>query len=109
MIGERGLVDFLAWLTFTLRDPKLISGLVGRTLVSLAKRTGKHVYVRAKLEVLRSRRRGGAEEFTLGIQLAVYDAIAKAYGFPAIDTSWRNARECFLELLKMVGSNGGDE
>ena len=103
VIGERGIIDFLVWMSLTLRSPELVKGFVGRALIALARSVGISIYVRAAPEVLKYRRRGSPEEGALGFQLIVYDAIAKAYNFPKIDTSKRGVMDCLNEVLTVIG------
>lgn len=103
VIGERGVIDFLVWLSLTLRNPGLVRGFVGRSLIALARSTGINIYVRAAPEVLKRRRGGSPEEGALGFQLIVYDAIARAYDLPTIDTSERGVMDCLNEVLTVIG------
>jgi hypothetical protein len=106
IIGERSLIDFLIWLAMTLRDSGIINSFIGRIIMALAGSMCFNIYVRAELDVLKARRKGSREEPLLALQLALYDIIAKTYGFPIIDTSNKNVEESTRLILDIQRFRG---
>ena len=101
VVAERGLIDFLVWITMTTRQPRVLTSIIGRFTMALARKT-TNIYVRADLKILQKRRRTSPETPSLSIQLKVYDAIAKAYEIPTVDTSNISVAESIKQILEQV-------
>ncbi|MHA1833585.1 MAG: AAA family ATPase [Candidatus Baldrarchaeia archaeon] len=101
VIGERGLLDSIVWVSITTRSFAFIQGLMARAMLALGVKYSFNVYVRADLEVLRARRR---DETTgsLSLQLAFYDVLARMINAPIIDTSHKNVDESIEELWECL-------
>ena len=99
VVGERGLLDFIAWLTITLRDASVLDTLVSKFLASLSSRLCINIYVYARIEVLRQRR---GNDQTLGAQLAVYNYIARKNGVLRVDTSSTTPAEALRHVLRVA-------
>ncbi|MGC9227642.1 thymidylate kinase [Caldivirga sp.] len=84
VVGDRGLVDFLVWVSLT-TGLGFLRSIYGRATLALASRC-VNVYVTAGLSIILSRRSGDEEEWIIE-QLAVYNALAKALNSPTVDTS----------------------
>jgi len=101
VVAERGPIDFLVWITITIRQPRVLTSIIGRFTMALARKT-TNIYVRADLKILQKRRRTSPETPSLSIQLKVYDAIAKAYEIPTVDTSNISVAESIKQILEQV-------
>ena len=101
VVAERGLIDFLIWITMTTRQPRVLTSIIGRFTMALARKT-TNIYVRADLKTLQKRRQTSPETPSLSIQLKIYDAIAKAYKIPTVDTSIISVAESIKQILEQV-------
>jgi len=98
VVGDRGLVDFLVWVSLT-TGLGFLESIYGRVTLALASRC-INVYVTASLDTLLSRRvddRG----WIIG-QLAIYNTLAKALKSPTIDTSGIDVEESRRRLRGIV-------
>jgi len=102
VVAERGLIDFLVWITMTTRQPRVLTSIIGRFTVALARKTSTNIYIRADLKTLRKRRQTLPETPSLSIQLKIYDAIAKAYEITTVDTSNISVAESIKQILEQV-------
>jgi len=102
VVAERGPIDFLVWITMTTRQPRVLTSIIGRFAMALARKTSTNVYIRADLKTLQKRRQASPETPSLSIQLKIYDAIAKAYEIPTIDTSNISVAESIKQILEQV-------
>ena len=101
VVAERGLIDFLVWITTTCQ-PRVLTSIIGRFTAALARKTSTNIYVRADLKTLQKRRQTSSETLSLSIQLKIYDAIAKAYEIPTVDTSTTSIAESIKQILEQV-------
>jgi len=102
VVAERGLIDFLVWITMTARQPRVLTSIIGRFTMALARKTSTNIYIRADLKTLQKRRPTSPEASSLSIQLKIYDAIAKAFEIPTIDTSNISVAESIKQILEQV-------
>ena len=102
VVAERGPIDFLVWITMTTRQPRVLTSIIGRFTMALARKTSTNIYIRADLKTLQKRRQASPETPSLSIQLKIYDAIAKAYEIPTIDTSNISVAESIKQILEQV-------
>ncbi|MCY0867632.1 MAG: hypothetical protein OWQ48_00140 [Desulfurococcus sp.] len=104
LIAERGILDFLVWLTATLRWPSAIRSLPGRITLALAVSScSKLIYVRADRNILLERRRGWRDEALIPFELVVYDTLASILKTPVVDTSRASISVSLREVLRVVG------
>jgi len=102
VIAERGLIDFLVWLMITTCQPRVLTSIISRFTIALAQKTSTNIYIRADLKTLQKRRRFSPETPSLSIQLKIYDAIAKAYETPTVDTSNNSIAESTKQILEQI-------
>ena len=102
VVAERGLIDFLVWITMTTRQPRVLTSIIGRFTMALARKTSTNIYIRADLKTLQKRRQNSPETPSLSIQLKIYDAIAKACKVPTVDTSNISIAESIKQILERV-------
>ena len=102
VVAERGLIDFLVWITITTRQPRVLTSIIGRFTMALARKTSTNIYIRADLKTLQKRRPTSPEASSLSIQLKIYDAIAKAFEIPTVDTSNISVAESIKQILEQV-------
>ena len=102
VVAERGLIDFLVWITMTTCQPRVLTSIIGRFTAALARKTSTNIYIRANLKTLQKRRQISSEASSLSIQLKIYDAIAKAYKIPTVDTSNISVAESIKQILEQV-------
>ena len=102
VVAERGLIDFLVWITITTCQPRVLTSIIGRFTMALARKTSTNIYIRADLKTLQKRRQSSHEASSLSIQLKIYDAIAKTYGIPIVDTSNNSIAESTKQILEQI-------
>ncbi|RLG01764.1 MAG: hypothetical protein DRN60_04195 [Thaumarchaeota archaeon] len=102
VVAERGLIDFLVWITMTTRQPRVLTSIIGQFTAALARKTSTNIYIRADLKTLQKRRQTSSETPSLSIQLKIYDAIAKAYKIPTVDASNTSIAESIKQILEQV-------
>jgi len=102
VVVDRGLIDFLVWITMTTLQPRALTSIIGRFTMALARKTSTNIYIRADLKTLQKRRRSSPEASSLSMQLKIYDAIAKAYEIPIVDTSKTSIAESIKQILKQI-------
>jgi len=105
VISERGLLDFIVWVSITTRDLGFIYSSLSRIALALGLKRCLNIYVRADLEVLKTRRADESAQ-TTPLQLALYDAIARAVGAPVIDTTGKSVDESLVEALNILKARG---
>ena len=96
VLGDRGPLDFLAWLILTI-DDSIESSIISRIIESLSMKYCTNIYVRADIDVLLNRRPGNRVFIERGLE--VYDRLARSLRLPVIDTSKRRPLES-LRLLE---------
>ena len=102
VVAERGLIDFLVWITLTTHQPRVLTSIIGRFTMALTRKITTNIYIRADLKTLQKRRQTSPETPSLSIQLKIYDAIAKAYRIPIVDTSNNSIVESIKQILEQV-------
>jgi energy-coupling factor transporter ATP-binding protein EcfA2 len=101
VIGDRGLPDFIAWITLTTNYRRFHSSIFGRITYSLTTHYCKHIYVRCEAETIYSRR-GGEVLIDPYKQLIVYDGIAKILESPVIDTTNKSIEESMRRIYSII-------
>ncbi len=101
IVGDRGLPDFIAWITLTTNYKGFHSSIFGRITYSLTLHYCKHIYVRCGAEIIYSRRRGEVliDPYK---QLIVYDRIAKILKSPVIDTTNKSLEESMRSIHSII-------
>lgn len=97
VLGDRGPLDFLAWLMLTLNDYSIKPSIIARIVESLSLKYCVNIYVRANINVLLSRR-PGSRSF-IERSLRVYDRLALSLRLPIVDTSKSSPLES-LQILE---------
>ena len=87
------------------RDLGFIHSPLSRIALALGLKHCLNIYVRADLEVLKTRRADETAQ-TIPLQLALYDAITRAVGAPVIDTTGRSVDESIVETLNILKARG---
>jgi len=103
IVSERSALDLIVWICMTTKDLSFLKSIYAKFLLSLTMRSGAGVYVRARPEVLVSRRRGELSFSRAILQLAVYNVLARVVGACVVDTSDKGPDESFKEVLGCLG------
>lgn len=98
IICERSIPDFIVWIILTLRDPKFLSTLAGKFLISLSLKTKYLFYITASLNILKVRRSEMEIEFLRGESI-IYDKLSKILDVYKIDTSDKSVEESINSIL----------
>jgi len=103
VIAERSPIDFLVWLTLTLRSTRFFTGIIYRIIMALSNSLcDVTIYIRANEEVLLMRRKGYVEEPVIPFELRIYDILARKLNLPIIDTSEKNPLESTEEAVEII-------
>lgn len=96
---DRGVLDFVVWISTTLDYPRFLSTLIGRFLLSLA--LGERiVYLYADPQILLSRS-DVPRDFLLR-ELAYYTVLSKYYAKMYIDTGKNNPSRVAALVFKRI-------
>lgn len=97
LVCDRGVLDFVVWVSTTLNYPGFLGTLIGRFLLSLASRE-ETVYLYANLETL-SRRSDVPRDFLLK-ELVYYRVLSRYYAKLAVDSSRNSPARIAVLVLK---------
>ncbi|MEM0233183.1 MAG: hypothetical protein QXL22_04090 [Candidatus Nezhaarchaeales archaeon] len=104
VIGDKGPLDFLVWVSVTTRDSRFVQGFIGRFTLALASKSYLNIYVRAELEVLKARKPNVTH--SLFPRFAIYDFLAKKVKVPIIDTTKKTVEESVKEICSILSKVG---
>jgi energy-coupling factor transporter ATP-binding protein EcfA2 len=102
VIGERSVIDFIAWIAYTTKDESYPKSLSSRFLLTLAAKSKARIYITASFDELVKRRSNEVNPRKLKKQLRIYErlwAMIEAY---RLDTTDRDTSECLKELIRLV-------
>ncbi|MEM2780187.1 MAG: AAA family ATPase [Candidatus Bathyarchaeia archaeon] len=97
VVGERGLLDFIIWVSMTTDSPNFVGSFLGRATLAIALKYSFNIYIKADLIVLASRKRDSSK--TLRLQLSLYDPLAKSLGIFTVDTTNKTPKNSLTEIL----------
>jgi len=100
VVCDRGVLDFLIWVSTTLRYKSFLRTLLGRFLLTLAT-VEKPIVLVAKLEVLRER--SDVPPAFLKIEYAYYNVLAKYVALTVLDTTNSKPAKTVVEVLSKLG------
>jgi thymidylate kinase len=100
VVGDRGPLDSLVWIMLVTNDKNYVHKIQGRFLLYLS-RGFCSIYVTATYKELIKRKYDTSQKF-MWEQLKVYEELSSLYGIHKLDTTNKEIKESFHELLHRI-------
>ena len=99
VLADRYTLDLAVWICLTTRDQGFFEKLEAKVLIMLAEKTEAKFYVKADVEVLKSRTE---KLYFPQEQLRLYDKLAQRVKACTIDTTNQSVNEVLQEVIKTL-------
>ena len=99
IIADRYTLDLAVWIRLTTRDHSFFEKLEAKVLIMLAEKTEAKFYVKADIEVLKSRT---GKLYFPQEQLRLYDELARRVKACTVNTTNQSVNEVLQEVLKTL-------